>query len=74
MNLKEALIDILIAFMMLAPIAYISWYCDFYLAWKTGCCGKLKFKQFKQFYAIAPKKWELCYYQIRKICRMISRN
>ena len=59
MNLKEGLINILIAFTIFAPIGYAVWYYIFYLSWKNGCCGKLKFKQFKQFYAIAPKKWEL---------------
>lgn len=60
MSLKEALINILIAFTIFGPIGYAVWYYIFYLSWKAGCCGKLKFKQFKQFYAIAPKKWELC--------------
>lgn len=67
MNLKEGLINILIVFTVSVPIGYAVWYCIFYSPWKTGCCGKLKFKQFKQFYAIAPQKWELsdgyvCYY------------
>jgi hypothetical protein len=52
-------INILIAFTIFAPIVYAIWYCIFYKSWKAGCCGKLKFKQFKQFYAIAPQKWEL---------------
>lgn len=60
MNLKEGLINILIVFTIFAPIGYAVWYYIFYSSWKTGCCGKLKFKQFKRFYAIAPKKWELC--------------
>lgn len=45
--------------MILASIGYAVWYYIFYSSWKTGCCGKLKFKQFKQFYVIAPDKWEL---------------
>lgn len=59
MNLKEGLINILIIFTILASIGYAVWYYIFYSTWKTGCCGKLKFKQFKQFYTIAPEKWEL---------------
>lgn len=49
----------LIVIMIIGLVVYGTWYYIFYSTWKAGCCGKLKFKQFKQFYAIAPEKWEL---------------
>lgn len=53
--LKSPLIIIVPAFVTCIILFVTSWYKDA----KSGCCGKIKFRQFQSFYAINPKRWSL---------------